>query len=57
MNAFLLVCFSARFARKKKCISMYAETRLWNHGICLVVARYFHCLHKFKVVCMRVASV
>ena len=36
---------------------MHAETRLRNHGIRLVVARHFHCLHKFKVVRMRVASV
>ena len=36
---------------------MHAESRLQNHGIRLVVARHFHCLHKFKVVCMRVASI
>ena len=49
--------FQDAFPRKKKCISMHAETRLRNHGIRLVVARQFHCLHKFKVVRMRVASV
>ena len=35
------------FPWKKKCISMHTEMRLWNHGICLVVARHFRCLHKF----------
>ena len=49
--------FQRAFPRKKKCISMHAETRLRNHGIRLVVARHFHCLHKFKVVYMRIVSV
>ena len=49
--------FQCTFLQKKKCISMHAETHLWNHGSCLVVTRCFHCLHKFKVMCMRVASV
>ena len=52
----------ARFREKKvtelkKCISMHVETRLRKNGICLLVARHFHCLYKFKVVRMRVASV
>ena len=52
----MYVCVSAgMFPQKKKCISMHAEKGLWNHGIHLVVARHFHCLHKFKVVHVRVA--
>ena len=49
--------FQRSFPRKKKCISIHAETRLRNHGIRLVVARHFHCLYKFKVVYMRIVSV
>ena len=53
-----MYAFHRTFQRKKKLIPIYmhAETRLRNHGIRFVVARHFHCLHKFKIVPMRVAS-
>ena len=42
---------------QERCISTHAETRLQNHGFRLVVARHFHCLHKFKVMRMHAALV
>ena len=55
--AFHIRVSAGGFPWKKTCISMHTETRLRNHGIRLVVARRFHCLHKFKVVDMCIMSV
>ena len=52
-----MYAFQRALPRNEKSLFMHAETRLRNHGIRLVVARHFHCLHKFKVACMRVALV